>query len=126
MKIKYSDNDEISIEGSRSEFETLHSKIIGMLTSGKNELHINLDSLYDPSPYDYAAMKVIFVISIENSIQIEDAFLVFKGTDDFFNNFALNLPFGIDDVPYHVHYDCISFPQFLKEGSPEVVIEATS
>ncbi len=126
MKIKYSDNGEISLEGSRSELEHLHNDIIGILGADKHELIVNIENSYDPTPYDYAANKIVFNVSTENSIQIDDASLKLKGTREFFKNFALNLPFDIDEVPYHIHYDYISFPEFLKEGSPEIVIGATS
>ncbi len=126
MKIKYSDNGEISLKGSPSELEHLHNDIIGMQRADKHKLIVNIENSYDPAPYDYAANKIVFNVSTKNSIQIEDASLKLKGTRGFFKNFALNLPFDIDEVPYHIHYDYISFPEFLKEGSLGMVIEATS
>ena len=117
MKVKYSNKGEISLTGSRSELNNLHVGIVEMLNSLNSEYYIKLNSKFDPAPYDYAANRVAFNISIENSIEVKNATLAIRGTKEFLENFALNLPFDVDNIPYHVHYDYINFSQYLKEDS---------
>ena len=126
MKVKYSNNGEILLIGSRSELNKLHIKLIEMLNSENKEFYIKLDSNYDPAPYEYIAERIAFSISIVNTIEIKSNTLAVRGAEGFIESFARNLPFDVDNTPYHVHYDYISFSQFLTEDSPEVVIEATS
>ena len=71
MKVKYSNNGEIFLIGSRGELNKLHIELIGMLTSENKEFNIKLDSNYNPAPYDYTAERIAFNVSIENVIEVK-------------------------------------------------------
>ena len=125
MKIKYSSNGELSVEGAQIEMELLSDKIDNFITSEKESICIELEMDYDPSPYERVLNKLIFSRAIESNVHVTDNTLTFSGQNEFFESISSNLPYGVDETPYHIHYDSISFPQYLKPEAPEIVFEAT-
>jgi hypothetical protein len=126
MKVRYSRNNEISIEGSIDKLAKFHQDILDFVRSEKIEFVTVLNFSFNPAPYESAAINIIFRIADENSVYIDGKSLFFTGAKEFFSDFAHNIPFDVDTIPYHVHYDYISFPEFLNETSPDLVIEATA
>jgi len=123
MKTKYSTNGEVLIAGSRKELKTL-SEDIYMFLDSKNEItKLTLTTDYDP--YEQAIKYLKLSKSSENKIEIEKGILIFTGQKEFFESLAKNLPYDAKETPYHIHYDSISFPQFLTPEAPEIVFEAT-
>lgn len=126
MKIKYSANDEVSIEGSRVEYNQLRNKINHFVSSSNSSLLIKVEVDFNPERFEDHADSLIFSKCVSNSIEIIKRELIISGTPDFLLNIADNLPSDIEILPYHVHYDSISFPQFLNEESFDVVFEVIS
>lgn len=125
MKTRYSSNGEVSIEGSQEEMELLSRKINDFVSSDEDSICIDLDDRYDPSSYERGLSSLVFLKAAEQNIQIVGDTLTFLGQSEFFESISNSLPYGVDETPYHIHYDSISFPQFLKAEAPEVVFEAT-
>lgn len=59
-------------------------------------------------------------------MKIKKEELITKGTLEFLLNIADNLPYDEEMVPYHIHYDSFSFPQFLNEELLDIIFEAIS
>ncbi len=125
MRIR-SSAGEISIEGSRSELKFLADSIPEFLDASQKVFELELSNDYDPAPYENAIWFLKCFVGTSNEIIVKENALLISGTRDFFENIAKNLPFDVQTTPYHVHYDWISFPQFLNEDSPSLVFEATS
>ena len=126
MKIKYSANNEISIEGSKDEFSRLMDSITKLIYSDGDAISINVETNFNPEPYDNHGIGLTIKINKSNSIEITEKKLIISGEQNFLLSIASNLPFDVESIPYHVHYDAISFPQYLNENSPDIVFEATS
>ncbi len=125
MKIKYSKNGEVSIEGTQEEMGGLSVTIIEFVCSDKKTLSLNLETYYDPSPYDTALSNLKLSKTSGSDVQIKNDTLTFSGSNDFFESIANNLPNGVEATPYHVHYDSISFPEFIKPEAQEIVFVST-
>ena len=125
MKVFYSDKNEIHLEASRSDLKYFSK----FMVSGPEEnkpLKLTLEIVKDYPNFDGICSSLIVAIKQANKIQVRDDTLYIEGTKGFLTNLASNLPFDTETVPYHIHYDFISFPQFLTEDSPELVIEANA
>ncbi len=125
MKIKYSSSNEVSIEGSQEEMKNLSSDIIEFINSENETISIELNTNYDPSPYENILTTLMFSKTNENEIFITDSLINFSGRSAFFESISESLPYDVEKTPYHIHYDSISFPQFIKSEAPEIVFEAT-
>ncbi len=125
MKVRSSEM-EISLEASREQFSTFHSTIQDFILSSKIHLTIELESNYDPKPYKLVHTKIILRKGKVSSIIVDNQNLILEGSEGFLNSLSVNLPVEVESIPYHVHYDWVSFPQFLTGGTPELVLEAIS
>lgn len=133
IKIRYSPPNELVLSGNADELHTLNREIMGFLSSHKNSITWEAETVSDPYPYE----KMLSSLSIKLSrskekgtIKVKEAQLFLEGNKDFINNFACNLPYDVEDskprIGYHIHYDQISFPDILSEESLEIILEKES
>ncbi len=125
MQIRYSKN-EILISGTAQQMKLLQGKIESFVQSKKDKLIVPLELDYNPAPYEHIAKELHILKSDKNDLVVKKEFIILKASDTFLTSIKLNLPSEIDHVPYHIHYDWISFPEFLSQESPELVIEVSS
>lgn len=83
--------------------------------------------LVKPSPYDQSLSVIkVVVTSGPNHFEWAGDTLRISGSQKALGNLKDNLPMGVEydgPIPYHHHYDVLSFPDFVSEHSPEVVLE---
>lgn len=85
---------------------------------------MSLEQGYDPAPYESVMSELTISASDTTRIDLSDHVIRIDGNREFLKNLALNLPIGDFEKNYHIHYDWISFPQYLSKGDPDIVLEA--
>ena len=127
LRVRYSCN-ELNIEGSAQDFLTLRDEICKLINDASSlSLEVICDTNFDPSPYDTKCEKIyVIVASGSNIFSVSDLILRVEGSVIALKNWSDNFP---DDkvkydgsIQYHHHYDTYSFPEFVSNQSPEVVL----
>ena len=83
MKIRYSTDGELSIEGNQKEMESFSKEIYVFLESGNTSHNFELDAEYDPFPYEQVIKQMKFSKAKENNIVINGYLLTFAGENIF-------------------------------------------
>ena len=126
MEIRYSAKEDIDITGTSIEFQKLHHVLLSLIDGKKRFLYVETSTGFDPAPYDSCLKGIEFRRNDTNKIFSNGTYLVIQGTNEFLENLALNLPRDKEAesscTSCHIHYDWISFGQYLPEGSTGLIL----
>ena len=125
LELKFSPNEEISIEGNAKSLLQLCSALESHLELFPIELPAKSD--ISPEPYHQLLTSLTIKTNSEfNGFSVAGAALTIEGNSDFFNNLKANIPWDAEapepNIHYHVHYDKISFGNYLSENSLDAII----
>lgn len=125
MKIRYSDSDDLSIDGSCQEFHKLMEQINKFLNSSESKLVIDVEKGFDPAPFQKAVDSLVIEKAELNEVRLSESSANIVGNVEFLTSLAENLPFDVEDIPYHTHYDACSFPEFFENDALGIIFQAT-
>lgn len=127
LRIRYSDRA-LDIEGSEQDYKDLCNKIDKLIDGYyTSAIAVLCDSDFDPYPYHKSCAKIRIVLgSGRNEFNVNDSMLKIEGSAIALKNFSDNFPIGIEEdkgeIRYHHHYDTYSFPEYIAEDSPNIVL----
>ena len=127
LRIRYS-SGELDIEGSIEDYVILHSQLNKLICEPDiPSIELVCDTEFDPSPYEKKCQKVqIQLGSGLNKFIVSGLTLKIEGSSVALKNFSDNFPDGrakhSRTIAYHHHYDVYSFPEYISNDSPEVVL----
>ncbi|MEE9391843.1 MAG: hypothetical protein V3W41_04980 [Planctomycetota bacterium] len=126
LRISHTTNEDANIEGDASDWLALRRRILALLDGAEVRMLCKAAIEFDPAPYESVLSHLEIGRTKANMISVRASCLVVNGDDDFLSNLASNLPTESDStasgVSYHVHYDWISFGDFLAENSMGVIL----
>lgn len=126
LRIKFSPGEAVDVEGTATDFLALRSRIFGMIEAGETEVTQPVDISFDPLPYESFLAGIEVRASNINRVSVVNQLLVITGNESFLNNLAMNLPCKAEQpssgVQFHVHYDRISFGDFLDDDSMDLIL----
>lgn len=125
IEITYSPEDEVNIEGDEKSLIELCTALRNCSNSGIVEIQTKPD--LDPSPYEHLLNKLIIKLNNNiNKLSVLDDALIIEGNKEFLLNFEANIPWDAEDttsgINYHVHYDNVSFGEYLSDDSLDAVL----
>ncbi len=126
IEIRYStEAEDVDITGTSIEFQSLHNDLLMMLYQGNSSLYVEASTDFDPAPYDSYLEGIELKKADINEILIHGHSLVVQGNQEFLQSLAINLPRDEEKKSscssHHIHYDWISFGQYLSEGSTGLI-----
>lgn len=128
LRICYADN-ELDIEGTNQDFRDLQSAIRQVISlKEQSGVVIQCDVDFDPSPYEIRCKQLLIQVkSGPNQFLVSNDALQIIGSSDALLNLSENFPIDADcdvrnSIRYHIHYDVISFPEYVSSNSPSVTL----
>ena len=126
LDIRCTQGQEVEIAGDEEALLQLCSAL-KLCASNGFEVELEIASDSDPTPYN--KLLAIIAISIndsKNAFSVSEKILIIEGDESFLSNLQSNIPWDAQDthsgLSYHVHYDRISFGDYLDDESIDLIL----
>ena len=126
LDVRCTHGQDVDIAGDEDALLELCSALKLCVSNGF-EVELEMASDIDPAPYDQLLAKIVISINDScNTFSVSEGTLIIEGDESFLLNLQSNIPWDAQDthsgLSYHVHYDRISFGDYLDDESIDLIL----